>query len=85
MVENKFIILSVTDTGVGITKSQLKNIFGDLDSNKITSQGTDNEKGAGLGLVLCKEFTELNGGKIQAISKKGSGSTFTISIPLYNY
>ena len=84
-IDNNFIILSVTDTGVGIPKSQIKSIFRDLDSNKITSVGTDNEKGAGLGLVLCKEFIELNGGEIRVISKIGSGSTFTISIPLYNY
>ncbi len=84
-IGGNFIYLSVSDTGVGIPKSQLKNIFGDLDSNKITSAGTNNEKGAGLGLVLCKEFVELNGGEIQVISREGEGSTFMFSVPFYNY
>jgi signal transduction histidine kinase len=84
-IGGNFIYLSVTDTGVGVPKEQLENIFGDLDTNKITSAGTDNEKGAGLGLVLCKEFVELNCGKIQAVSKEGEGSTFMFSIPLYKY
>jgi PAS domain S-box-containing protein len=84
-INGNFIYLSVVDSGVGIPKSRIKNIFGDLDSNKITSAGTENEKGAGLGLVLCKEFIELNGGEIKVESKEDKGTTFTFSVPLYNY
>jgi signal transduction histidine kinase len=84
-ISDNFIYLSVTDSGVGIPKSQLKGLFKDLDTNKITSVGTNNEKGAGLGLVLCKEFVELNGGEISVESKVGEGSSFIFSVPLYNY
>ncbi len=84
-LSGNFIYISVTDTGVGINKSHLKKIFKDSDNNKITSTGTDNEKGAGLGLVLCKEFVELNGGEISVVSIEGEGSTFVFSVPLYKY
>jgi len=81
-VYGNFMYISVTDDGVGIPENQLISIFNDLDTNKITSVGTDNEKGAGLGLVLCKEFVEVNGGQISVESKLGKGSTFKFSIPL---
>jgi signal transduction histidine kinase len=71
--------VSVTDDGVGIGNSEQKKLFS-LDYN-ITTPGTDDEKGTGLGLILCKEFIEKNGGQLNIISKPGEGSTFIFTLP----
>lgn len=71
--------VSVTDTGIGISEKDLKNLFL-LDSNP-TSIGTSQEKGTGLGLILCKEFVERNHGKIGVNSLIGSGTTFWFTVP----
>jgi len=63
---------------VGISKEHLENLFR-LDKH-VTTPGTHNEKGSGLGLILCKEFIERNGGTITVESEPGEGSTFTITI-----
>jgi len=72
--------ISISDTGVGMDNETLQKLFKIEDS--FTSRGTENEKGTGLGLLLCKEFVEKHGGKIWVNSEKGKGSTFTFSIPL---
>jgi signal transduction histidine kinase len=72
--------VSVTDNGVGISKASINELFR-IDKNHST-QGTLNEKGTGLGLVLCKEFVEKHGGKIWVESEEGKGSTFYFTIPL---
>ena len=79
-IKNDFLEISISDSGVGIDSSNIEKIF-KIDS-KFSKPGTENEKGTGLGLVLCKEFTELLGGKIWATSELGVGSTFTFSLPL---
>lgn len=71
--------VSVTDTGIGISEKDMKNLFL-LDSNP-TSIGTSQEKGTGLGLILCKEFVERNHGKIGVNSLIGSGTTFWFTVP----
>jgi signal transduction histidine kinase len=71
--------ISVADNGVGIGKEELSNLFS-LGYN-ITTAGTNNETGSGLGLMLCKEFVEKNGGVLQIKSEVGKGSTFTFTIP----
>ncbi len=72
-------IIKVIDNGVGISPNQLTKIFR-IDA--ITSvPGTSGERGTGLGLVLCKEFVEKNGGKIWVESELGKGSTFSFSLP----
>ena len=77
--EDKFIICSVSDHGIGMTKEQTKNIF---HIDKVTSTiGTKGEEGSGLGLSLCFDFVEKNGGKIWVESAPGKGSTFYFSIP----
>jgi|YelNatPaOPRAMG01_1025707.scaffolds.fasta_scaffold00415_2 signal transduction histidine kinase len=70
--------ISVCDNGVGIPEENLNNIF-KFDSNYSTN-GTSGEKGSGLGLGLCKEFVEKNGGKIWVKSTPGLGSTFGFSL-----
>jgi PAS domain S-box-containing protein len=75
-----FIEISVTDTGVGISKERIKDLFR-LDKN-IKSSGTEDESGTGLGLILCKEFTKKNKGEIWVESKVNKGSKFTFTLPV---
>lgn len=72
-------VLSIKDRGIGISEKNLEQIF-HLDESTST-YGTEGEKGSGLGLMICKEFIELQGGKIWVNSKVGVGSTFSFSIP----
>lgn len=71
--------VSISDSGIGIDSDDLENLF--QLSNSISNKGTANEDGTGLGLLLCKEFTEMNHGRIWATSEKGRGSTFYFTIP----
>ena len=73
------IIFSVSDTGVGISHDKLEKIF-QLDQS-CSTLGTSQEKGTGLGLILCKEFVEKHGGKIWVESKEDIGSTFYFTLP----
>ncbi|MCD6565942.1 MAG: PAS domain-containing protein, partial [Bacteroidales bacterium] len=77
--KEKEIQVSVSDTGVGIKQENIKELFR-IDS-EFSTQGTNNEKGTGLGLILCKEFVEKHGGKIGVESKEEKGSTFNFSLP----
>ncbi len=78
--ENDKVIFCVSDNGTGIPSEQVKNLF---DKNRfVQTKGTENEEGTGLGLKLCREFTEMNKGKIWAESTVGSGSRFFISVPV---
>lgn len=78
--QKDFLKLYISDTGVGIPKDKLKTLF-EIGMSKST-EGTMGEMGTGLGLILCKEFAEKNGGKLKAVSSENSGSTFTLSIPV---
>jgi len=76
-----FLEIIVEDTGVGIPEDRIKNLF---SMSHITStQGTKNETGTGLGLTLCKEFVEKNGGEIRVESTVDVGSKFIFTIPFY--
>ena len=72
--------ITVSDNGVGMSE-EVRNTLFDIDSN-ITTTGTANEKGSGLGLILCKEFVEKHGGEIWVKSELGKGSAFTFSLPV---
>ncbi|MDD4821781.1 MAG: HAMP domain-containing sensor histidine kinase [Bacteroidales bacterium] len=73
------ILFSIRDTGVGISNDNLGKIF-QLDQS-CSTLGTSQEKGTGLGLILCKEFVEKHGGKIWVESEEGIGSTFYFTLP----
>ncbi len=74
-----YTILHVTDNGIGIETENLDKLFS-IDG-QYKHDGTLNEKGTGLGLVLCKEFMEANNGSISVKSETETGSTFSISLP----
>lgn len=74
------ISFSIIDFGVGIEKQVLENLF-KVDS-KITTPGTMNELGTGLGLKICNELASAHNGKISVLSEVNQGSTFTFTIPL---
>ncbi|MBI1937466.1 MAG: PAS domain-containing protein [Ignavibacteriales bacterium] len=76
------VFISIKDNGVGMDEDTLKRLFNINDA--IKSSGTFGEKGTGLGLILCKEFVERNGGSISVQSILDNGSTFTFSIPTVN-
>lgn len=71
--------ISVTDNGVGISPENLSNLFN--ITSGLSTRGTSNEKGTGIGLILCKEFVEKHGGRIWVNSTMGVGSSFTFSLP----
>ncbi|MCG8578684.1 MAG: tetratricopeptide repeat protein [Bacteroidales bacterium] len=79
-VKNDMIEVSVVDSGVGIRHENLEKLF--MVDNTFSTKGTLNEKGTGLGLVLCKEFVEINKGTIWAESELEKGSTFYFTLPL---
>jgi len=80
VIENDSVNIMVTDNGVGIEAENLKNIF-NVELHKVT-YGTNDEKGSGLGLILCKSLTEIQGGSLKILSEVGKGTTVTFSIPL---
>jgi signal transduction histidine kinase len=75
-----YVIVSVSDTGIGIDKDKLESLF--KDSFNTSTLGTDGEKGTGLGLSLSKDFIEKNGGEIWAESEIEKGTAFFFSIPI---
>ncbi|WP_234572834.1 PAS domain-containing sensor histidine kinase [Rhodohalobacter sp. 614A] len=74
--------VSVTDNGIGIKKSDLNKLFCNENGKTHSTEGTLKESGTGLGLLLCKDFIEMHGGKIWVESQPKKGSVFTFSIPI---
>jgi signal transduction histidine kinase len=75
----KWFEVLVKDGGVGISEENMQKLFR-IDV-KYKTTGTAGETGTGLGLVLCREFVEKNGGKIWCESREGEGTTFHFTIP----
>jgi PAS domain S-box-containing protein len=79
IVKENNVEVCIADNGVGMNSESLEKLF---KSAITTSKGTAEEKGSGLGLLLCKEFIEKHGGKIWAESHLGKGSKFKFTLPL---
>ena len=77
--EEEFIRITISDNGIGTNPEKINKLF-QIDQN-VSSIGTNKEEGSGLGLILCKEFIELNNGKIFVNSKLGEGTDFNIILP----
>ena len=77
---DKSVMVTITDTGVGMKPEVIDKLF--LVSESVTTPGTGGEKGTGLGLILCKEMVERNGGEIWVESEVGKGSTFCFTLPV---
>jgi signal transduction histidine kinase len=77
----QFVEVTIKDNGIGISAKNQMKLF-KIDSFHSTP-GTHNEKGTGLGLLLCKEFVELHGGNMRIESETGKGSRFSFTLPHY--
>lgn len=77
--EGEHVRISIRDNGIGIPEQDLQKLFR-IDIRHST-KGTSKEKGTGLGLILCKELVENNGGQISVESTPGRGSTFSFTLP----
>ncbi|MCK9204400.1 MAG: ATP-binding protein, partial [Bacteroidales bacterium] len=78
--KKQFVEISVTDNGVGISQDNIGKIFS--IAGKPPARGTAEEKGSGLGLILCREFVEKHSGRIWAESEPGKGSAFRFTMPM---
>lgn len=76
----EFIHITVTDTGVGIPPENMSKLFD--DKQHLTTYGTNNEAGSGIGLILCQSFVKKNNGRLFVESEVGKGSSFIIELPL---
>jgi len=79
VIQDNFIEISITDTGIGMSEELLGKLF--QINEPVGRKGTEEEPSAGLGLIICKDFVEKHGGKIQAESIEGKGSTFRFTLP----
>jgi signal transduction histidine kinase len=78
-VQSKEVVVKVRDHGTGFTPEQLNKLFKGNES--ISTPGTRNETGTGLGLILCKDFISRHGGKIWVESKPGEGTSVCFTLP----
>jgi signal transduction histidine kinase len=76
----EMLLIAITDYGIGMSTERLQQLFN--KTSHISTRGTAGERGTGLGLLLCKEFVENNGGQIWVSSKEGKGSTFYFTLLL---
>ncbi len=80
VLHSSYLEIKISDDGIGIAPNRINNLF-KIGKNHSTP-GTNNEKGTGLGLIICKDFIAKNGGKLKVESKLGKGSTFKVILPL---
>ncbi len=78
---NNIYEIAVSDNGIGISKKNMEKLF--RSDVYLTTKGTAKEGGTGLGLILCKDFVEKNGGTIGVQSKEKTGSTFSFTLPAW--
>ena len=78
--QGKDLLYQVADTGIGIPKDELENIFGEFQ--QVDTAITREFSGTGLGLNITKKFVEMHGGRIWVESELGIGSTFFFTVPL---
>ncbi|WP_321370130.1 tetratricopeptide repeat-containing sensor histidine kinase [uncultured Draconibacterium sp.] len=78
--KDKMLVVTVKDNGIGMSPEMVENLF--KIEMSVQREGTSNEKGTGLGLILCHEFIKINGGEIWVESEKDKGSSFYFSLPL---
>jgi PAS domain S-box-containing protein len=78
--ETNEVVVKVTDNGIGMSQTEIKQLFSLGDNN--SRAGTLDEKGTGLGLIVCKEYLSKCGGTLEVSSIIDKGSTFTIRLPL---
>ncbi len=81
IMESNWVEICVSDTGIGISQENIAKLF--RIEEHLTTKGTAQEIGTGLGLILCKEFVEKHNGKIWCESEVGRGSKFYFTLPLY--
>jgi signal transduction histidine kinase len=79
--EQNMRIIAIQDNGIGISTENIDKLF--HQHLHPSTKGTANEKGTGLGLLLCKDFVNRNGGEIWVKSRKNEGTTFFFSLPLH--
>ena len=78
-VSDNLVHILIKDTGIGMKQTLIGNLFHlDVDTNR---KGTEGESSTGLGLMICKDFIEKNGGQLWIESEEGKGSTFSFSLP----
>ena len=80
-IKDDIIFCVIRDSGIGIQKKDLSKLF-KIDQH-YTRLGLNNEKGSGLGLILCKEFVEKNGGEIHIDSIPDQGTSITFTLKKY--
>jgi len=80
IIENNGMIIGIEDNGKGMSKDELNKLF--YTHTHFSNSGTLGELGTGIGLLLCKELIELNGGKLEVESTLGKGSKFYFKLPL---
>jgi len=80
VLDDKMVKVSIRDSGIGMDSELIEDLFRtDVYTGR---KGTSGEQGSGLGLVICKEFIEKNGGELQIESVEGKGSIFSFTLPI---